>query len=177
MNRRFAILLVTAVLGAALAVDAATGLRIVPIVRDEQVTVSVELTDAYNEEIKEAIASGLRTTFTYDVELRMVVPAWVDRTVATAVISASDQYDNLSRRHHLSRSIDGRTTDTLVTEEEATVSRWLTAVTRVPLCPTTRLDASRDYYVRINARARPNGSSILGFTNAVTGSARFSFIP
>ena len=109
--------------------------------------------------------------------LRMVVPAWVDRTVATAVISASDQYDNLSRRHHLSRSIDGRTTDTLDTEDEAAVARWLTAVPRVPLCPTTQLDPSRDYYVRINARARPNGSSILGFTNAVTGSARFSFLP
>jgi hypothetical protein len=107
----------------------------------------------------------------------MVVPAWVDRTVATAVISASDQYDNLTRRHHLTRAVDGRTTDTLVTEDEAAVARWLTAVTRVPLCSTNSLDASRDYYVRINARARPNGSSILGFTNAVTGSARFSFLP
>jgi hypothetical protein len=177
MNRRGRFVLIAGVLGAVLTLHAAAGVRIVPIVRDDQVTVSIELTDAYNDEIKEAIASGLRTTFTYDVELRMVVPAWVDRTVATAVISASDQYDNLSRRHHLTRAVDGRTTDTLVTEDEAAVARWLTAITRVPICPTNRLDPSRDYYLRINARARPNGSSILGFTNAVSGSARFSFLP
>ena len=85
MTRRFGLLL-SGMLVATIAAVQAAGLRIVPIVRDDQVTVSVELTDAYNTEIKDAIASGLRTTFTYDVELRMVVPAWVDRTVATAVI-------------------------------------------------------------------------------------------
>ena len=55
-------------------------LRIVPIVNDNEVLVSFELADAYTTDVREAISSGLRTTFTYDVELRMVAPLWVDRS-------------------------------------------------------------------------------------------------
>jgi hypothetical protein len=48
---------------------------------------------------------------------------------------------------------------------------------RVPLCNTSKLDPSRDYYVRITARARPRGASIIGWANSITGQARFTFIP
>src|SRR5215510_16088337 len=82
---------------------AAETLRIVPIASDDSVVVTVELSDAYNDDIRQAIASGLRTQFTYDIELRMVVPAWIDRTIASAVVNITDQYDNLTRRHTLSR--------------------------------------------------------------------------
>ena len=62
----------------------------------------------------------------------MVVPGWVDRTVATSVIAMSDQYDNLTRRHSLTRMIDGRIVEALVTEDESVVGRWLTIVSRMP---------------------------------------------
>ncbi len=71
---------------------AAENLRIVPLVHDPQVLVSVEMSDAYTDEVKDTIASGLRVTFTYDVQLRMVVAGWVDRTVAAVVVNVSDQY-------------------------------------------------------------------------------------
>src|SRR6266481_1272097 len=95
---------------------AAETLRIVPIASDDSVVVSVELSDAYNDDIRQAISSGLRTQFTYDIELRMVVPAWVDRTIASAVVNISDQYDNLTRRHTLSRLVDGRVQETITTD-------------------------------------------------------------
>jgi hypothetical protein len=156
---------------------AAETLRIVPITSDNNVVVSVELSDAYNNDIRQAIASGLRTQFTYDIELRMIVPAWVDRTIASAVVNISDQYDTLTRRHTLSRLVDGRVQDTITTEDDAVVRQWLTTLTRLPLCETSKLDPSRDYYIRISARARPYGNSILGWANAVTGQAKFTFIP
>src|SRR5215467_5520546 len=68
-------------------------LRITPTVSGGQVLVSFELTDAYSEAVREAIASGLRTTFTFELELRTIVPAWMDRTIAKTVVSTSDQYD------------------------------------------------------------------------------------
>src|SRR5258707_7436026 len=98
---------------------AAESLRIVPIASDDSVVVSVELSEAYNDDIRQAIASGLRTQFTYDIELRMVVPAWVDRTIATAVVNISDQYDNLTRRHTLSPLGHGRVQDTITTDHHA----------------------------------------------------------
>jgi hypothetical protein len=177
MNRRLAIGCVMILLGAGAIVRAAEGLRIVPIVRGDEVVVSFALTDVFDEHVREAIASGLRTTVTYDVELRMIVPAWLDRTIATAVVSASDQYDNLTRRHLLSRTIDGRVVEALVTGDEAVAKAWLTELTRLPLVHTSKLDPRREYYVRVAARARPNGASLLGWATAISGQATFTFIP
>ena len=152
-------------------------LSIVPIVQGDEVLVSFELADAYTGDVREAISSGLLTTFTYNVELRMVGTLWVDRTIASVSVSASDQYDNLTRRHILSRTVNGRVVESLVTEDQSVVGKWLTTFTRLPLSRTARLDSTRDYYVRINAQSRPHGASLLGWTNAVTGRAKFTFIP
>lgn len=168
---------VIALAAIAAVVRAEQSLHILPILHDKEVLVSCELADTYTDELRTVIGSGLRATFTYDLELRMVVPMWVDRTIATVVVSTSDQYDNLTRRHSLMRIVDGRVEDTLVTEDEAVVKRWLTTMSRVPLCRTSKLEVDRDYYVRVTARARPPRGSLLGWASAITGQAKFTFIP
>ena len=166
-----------AVVAASVAARAAATIRIVPIVRDDSVIVSAELADAYTDEVRDAIASGLRTTFIYDVELRMDVPAWVDRTIAAATVTISDHYDSLTRLHNLSRVVDGRIEEALVTGDEAVVRQWLMSLKGLQLCKTSKLDPSREYYVRITAHMRPPGASLLGWANAVTSQAKFTFIP
>ena len=150
-------------------------LRITPFINGNRVVVSFELTDAYNDAVREAIASGLRTTFTYQLELR--TPGWIDRTVGTAIVATTDQYDNLTRRHTLTRSVDGRVEGALVTEDDAVVKTWLTKWSRVPLADTATLDPARDYYVRVTTRARPLGGLLLGLTKTITGQVKFTFIP
>jgi len=177
MNRWFYLVLLVAALASGAVLAAEQSVRIVPIVSERTVLVSAEITDAYSDEIRKEIASGLRTTFSYDIELRVVVPGWVDRTIATATVTTSDQYDNLTRRHTLSRLVDGRVEDSSVTDDDAVVRRWLTTLSRVPLCDTSKLDAARDYYVRVTARAKPRGTSIIGWATTVVGQARFTFIP
>jgi hypothetical protein len=177
MIRRLGIWCVVGVALLGGAAYSAESLRIVPLVSDGEVLVSFELADAYTQDVREAIASGLRTTFTYDVELRMPVAGWVDRTIATAVITTSSQYDNLTRRHTLSRAIDGRVMEVVLTDNESTVREWLTTLKRIPIYQTSRLPASHDYFVRIRARRRPAGSSLFGLASTITGQARFTFIP
>lgn len=162
---------------AGVGVGAAESLRIVPLVHDKQMVVTLEIADAYTDDVREAISSGLRTTFTYDVELRMLVAGWVDRTIATSVVSISDQYDNLTRRHSLSRTVDGRIDEAVVTEDEEVVRRWLTQVERLPLCSTAKLERNRDYYVRVNARKRPTRTFPFPWTGPTSGQAKFTFIP
>src|SRR5438874_255287 len=87
---------VLALVAAGALVHAAEGLRIVPIVRDDRVLVSFELAEAYSRDVRELIFSGLRTTVTYDIDIRMHAAVWVDRTIATAVLTISDEYDNLT---------------------------------------------------------------------------------
>jgi len=150
-------------------------LRITPFISDDRVVVSFELNDAYNDAVREAIASGLRTTFSYQLELR--TPGWIDRTVGTTIVSTTDLYDNLTRRHTLTRTVDGRVEDALVTVDDAVVKTWLTKWTRVPVADTARLDPARDYYVRVTTRTRPLGGSLLGLTKTITGQVKFTFVP
>jgi hypothetical protein len=163
--------------GAMQSAGAEERLRIVPLVDAKQMVVTLAIADAYTDDIREAISSGLKTTFTYDVELRMLVAGWVDRTIATSVVSISVQYDNLTRRHSLSRTVDGRMDEAVVTEDEEVVAKWLTSVERLPLCSTSKLERNREYYVRVNARKRPSRSFPFPWTGPTSGQAKFTFIP
>ena len=161
----------------AIAAQSAQSLKIIPITRDNQVLVSFEVPDGYTNDVRDAISSGLKTTFSYDVELRMKAPFWVDRVIATSVVTVSDRYDNLTRRHSLMRTVDGREQDSTTTENEATVRQWLTSLDKLAICRTTKLEPNRDYYVRVTARVSPYHTSMLGLTSAIVGRTPFTFIP
>ena len=165
------------VVAAGLVAHAQQVLRVVPLVHDNQVLVSFDVAEGYTNDVREAIASGLRTTFSYDVELRMTARMWVDRVVATSVVSTSDRYDNLTRQHALTRTIDGREQDSTTTDDEATVRRFLTSLDKLVICQTTKLEANRDYYVRVSARVQPYHTSMLGWTSAIVGRTPFTFVP
>ena len=155
----------------------AEGVRIIPLVRDDAVLVSFELTDGYTPEVKDAVHSGLKTTFTYTVELRQDVPAWVDRTIATSVITNSVQYDNLTRRATLTRTLDGHVESVETTEDEAVIRQWMTTFQKMPLFKTAELEENRDYYVRVRATARPtNGSILWPWGSGISGMTKFTFL-
>jgi hypothetical protein len=155
----------------------AEGVRIIPLVRDDAVLVSFELTDGYTPEVKDAVHSGLKTTFTYTVELRQDVPAWVDRTIGTSVITNSVQYDNLTRRATLTRTLDGHVDSVETTEEEAVIKQWMTTFQKMPLFKTAELEPNREYYVRVRATARPtNGSMLWPWGSGISGITKFTFL-
>jgi hypothetical protein len=153
--------------------------RVTPLARDGQVYVSFELDGGLTDEMRETIQSGLPTALVYEFELRRNVPLWIDRTLATATVSASVQYDNLTRRHQLSRSIDGRVEAAQVTEDQGEVERWLTTFNRLALFTTADLEPNAEYYVRVRAHARPKSTwSMLPWDRGgAWGHARFTFIP
>jgi len=164
---------------AATSLHAQTGnsLRIVPLVRDDHVLVSFDLRDGFTDEVRAAIKSGLKTTFTYNIDLRLDVPGWVDRTIGTSTIGASVEYDNLTRRYTVTRVIDGHVEDAKVTEDERVAREYLTSLVRAPLFRTSLLEANREYYVRIRATARPsNGSILWPFGSGTSAMAKFTFV-
>jgi len=162
---------------AIVSVSAAEGVRIVPLVRDDAVLVSFELTDGYTPAVKDAVHSGLKTTFTYEIELRQDVPAWVDRTIATSVITNSVQYDNLTRRATLTRIFFSDVESTETTEDEAVIRQWMTTFQKMPLFKTEELETNREYYVRVRATARPtNGSMLWPWGSGISGITKFTFL-
>ena len=163
---------------AATTVAAAEQLRLVPLVKDGHVYVTFQMADGYTDDVRAAIHSGLKTTFTYTVDLRTSVAIWLDRTVESAVVSTTVQYDNLTRRHTVVRAIDGRVEDAQVLENDDDVRELVTKLERLPLFRTSSLEANREYYVRVRAEVRPRNAGLLWpWGNGRSAQAKFTFIP
>jgi hypothetical protein len=152
-------------------------LKVRPLQRDGQVLVTFSLDGGLTDEMKAVVQSGLRTVFTYTVELKMKVPAWVDRTVASSVISTSVDYDNLTRRHTVSLSRNGRVEQSFVVEDPAQVAQLATNFDKLALFETRLLEPNREYYVLVRADARPRSTTPWPWSGTASGMARFTFIP
>ena len=163
-------------IGTHVSAQAPRGLRVVPIVRGDHLEVSFELRDGLTPEVVAAIDSGLKTTFTYTVDLRLDAGWWLDRTVSTAIVTTSVEYDNLQRKHTLERSVDGRTVEPLTTANVTEVRQWMTSVRDLPLFKTRLLVRNREYYVKVSASARPSyGSVFWPFGSGTSAQTKFIF--
>jgi hypothetical protein len=160
------------------AAQAADAFRIVPLIRDEMVLVSFNLADGFTDEVRAAIKSGLQTTITFTVDLQAKAPLWVDRTMASAIVTTSVQFDNLTRRHTVVRTLDGRTEETRVTDDEAVVKQLMTNFDKMPLFRTSMLEPNREYYIRVRAQVRPQSVGFLWpWSSGRMGQTKFTFIP
>ena len=163
---------------AVLAADAAD-ITVTPLARDGQVLVSFELSDGFTADVRDAIQSGLLTTFSYELELRRGTAVWFDRTVASVTITATVRFDNLTRRYQMSHAIDGRVEDAQPTENLDRVRDWMTKFDHVPLLKTSALEANGEYYVRVRAHTQSRNAWFVWpwDRGAALGRATFTFIP
>lgn len=155
-------------------------IQVVTLTRDGMVHVSFAFPAGFTDDMRAALRSGLPTAITYDVELRREVPAWFDRTLAAATVIASAQYDNLTRQHQLTRTIDGRSEGPRTTADEEEVRAWLTSVDRLKLFKTDGLEPNTEYYIQVRAHSKPRTSWFLFWPfdhGTGTGHGRFTFIP
>ena len=154
-------------------------LQVTPLQRDGQVLVSFTLADGFDEDVRATIRSGLTTSFTYEIGLRQELGLWVDRTLASAEVTASVRYDNLTRRYQVSRSVNGRLETTpQVTDSEDVVRTLMTSFDKLALFSTTTLEANAEYYLRVRVRTSPRSAWFLwpwGRHHA-SGRATFTFI-
>ena len=163
---------------ASLSAQGQKGLQVVPVVRGDHLVVNFELRDGLTSDVRAAIDSGLKTIFTYTVDLRLDAGLWFDRTVAQAIVTNSVEYDNLERKYKLERRIDGRSEPPapVTTYDPLEVRQWMTKVKDAPLFSTRVLQRNRDYYVRVSAIARPSYGSILWpFGSGTSAQTKFFF--
>lgn len=158
------------------AAGGAPDLSVTPIAHDGQVVVSFDLSDGFTPEVRDAIQSGLSTTFSYAVDLRRG-SALFDRTVASVTITAMVRFDNLTRRYQMSRTVDGRVEDARPTEDHSAVRAWMTHFERIPLSTTAALETNGEYYVRVRAHTRPHNAWFFWpWGGTAFGQAKFTFI-
>lgn len=173
--RVFVLIIIALLCGAPLG---AQTIQVTPLSRDDRVLVSFELTNAFNDDVRAAIHSGLTITFIYDVELRRGAALWIDRTIASSTVTAAVRYDNLTRRYHVTRRADGRMEKVEILEREEDVRGWLTSFDKLPLFSSAALEPNAEYYLRVRARTTPrNAAFVWPWQNSeVAGLAKFTFL-
>jgi hypothetical protein len=154
-------------------------LQVVPLPRDGEVLVSFKLEETLTDEIRQKIQSGLTIKFVYKIDLRRSSAVWLDRTIASATVSATVRYDTLTRLYHMSRTRDGRIewADTTPREDLA----WSTLTrdfARLSLFRGASLEPNAEYYVRVRANASPrNAAFVLPWQgDDAMGFAKFTFV-
>jgi uncharacterized protein DUF4390 len=171
-----ALLLVAAALQAVVA--AQQTLQVTPLTRDGRVLVSFTLSEAFNDDVRAAIHSGMTISFIYEVELKRSSTLWLDRTMDTAVVTAAVRFDNLTRRYHFTRMLNGRIERAETTEREDDVRDWLTEFTKLPLFSSTSLQTNAEYYLRVRAHTSPRNAAFVWpwAIHDVAAHVKFTFI-
>ena len=126
-------------------------LRVRPLVKDGQVLITFALDGGLTDEMKAVVQERPPHGLHVYRRTQAKAPAWVDRTVASVVVSTSVDYDNLTRRHTVSQSRNGRVEQSFVLEDPAQVAQMVTNFDRLPLFDTKLLEPNREYYILVRA--------------------------
>jgi Domain of unknown function (DUF4390) len=154
-------------------------ITVAPQARGDAIVVSFSTSRAVTPAIEQAIASGLPTTFTYDVELRQPSTFWFDKLVDSARIAVTVRFEPLTRRYHVTLLQDGRVAEERATDRVEDVRRWVSTFDRLPLFTTRELQEHTTYDVRVRGRTAPRHTwSFWPWSRpSALGSAGFTFLP
>lgn len=157
----------------------ADSIAVAPLRRGDAILVSFSTARAVTPAVEEAIASGLPTTFTYDVELRRPSTFWFDKLMASARIAVTVRFDPLTRRYHVTLLQDGRVAEDRTTDRVDDVRRWVSVFRDLPLFTTRELQERTAYDVRVRGRTSPRHTwSFWPWArSSAHGSAGFTFAP
>jgi uncharacterized protein DUF4390 len=154
-------------------------LQVAPLARGDEVLVSFKLAQEPTDEIRSAIHSGLTVSLVYKIDLRRSSAVWLDRTIASAVVTATVRFNNLTRKYSVTRAVDGRIDKAQEMEQEEAAWAWLTdQFERMPLFRSESLEVNAEYYVRVRAHTTPRIMSFVWPWQAddVVGLAKFTFM-
>jgi hypothetical protein len=153
-------------------------ITVTTVVTDGHVATSFAAPDAFTEDSREVVKSGLLLTFTYLVEVRRPSTVWWDRTLGSETVAASVKFDNLTKDYQVTKLRDGRVTWSKSTPRDEEMRDWITKFEDVLVPVSEKLEPNADYYVRVRLQARPHlRFSIWPFSREDgSGRANFTFI-
>jgi Domain of unknown function (DUF4390) len=117
---------------------------------DHEVLLHIDLQGGFQQEILEAIESGIPITITYHMRLYRKRSLWFDEEVLSKTIKHIVKYDALKKQYRISE-INGLFSSIKVTKHEPTMVRWMSAIQGQPLIPFHLLQPGEEYYVKAMA--------------------------
>jgi len=134
-------------------------------VADGWVRVTFDLEGAFDDEVRERIASGLATSFTY--ELRLVRPRrlWFDKALGSSTVEVVARYNALTREYSVNTKRGGELVDSRVVGSAEELEAAATRLEDFPALELTGLRPGRPMVVR--ARAELGTRTILSLIPAI----------
>jgi len=117
--------------------------------KNENLTLSFKLEDAFSEQMKEVILSGTSITFTFFVVFREVKDFWVDKKIIDIKIDHMMKYNVLKKEFVIKRSweID----EVLITESFVEAQNLMAAISSLKILPYNWLENGNRYQIAIKA--------------------------
>ena len=121
---------------------------------DHDIYASFALNNAFSEDIREKIGTGLPVTFTYYLEVANRRPLWFDKVLLRKTVTTTVTYDTLTHQYSLSKKVNDEVTESSVAINESEMMRWMTNLERVRLAdPTILGGVDKDsLYIRVKSR-------------------------
>ncbi len=117
--------------------------------RNDDFVVYLNVADAFTDEMRSAILSGVPTTFSFFIILSRTRPFWPDRTVADLTFTHTVKYNTLRKEFVIRRSWENNGTQVVKSIDEA--RRLMTAIEDVPIIPLGALERGKRYQLRAKA--------------------------
>jgi len=131
--------------------DASLSNIIVTNTRDD-LLVYLTVEGAFRGEMKQAILSGVPTTFSFFFTLNRVRSAWKDKKIADLKVSHTIKYNNLKKEFAVTRSWENGAP--LVTESFDEAQKQMAQIDGLKVVPLYRLEKSERY--QLGAKAELN---------------------
>jgi hypothetical protein len=109
----------------------------------------LNLEGAFREEMKNAILSGVPSTFSFFAKLNRTRNFWFDRTIADIEVTHTIVYDNLKKEFKIKRS--WKEDNPEVTKSFKEAKKWMTEINSLKLIPLNRLKKGEQYQLRVKA--------------------------
>ncbi|HKY33766.1 MAG TPA: DUF4390 domain-containing protein [Candidatus Polarisedimenticolia bacterium] len=115
---------------------------------------SFSVRDAFDEDVRERLASGLPVEFTHYVEVARRRALWFDKTVLRKTITTTVTFDTLTRQYSLSKKVNDEVAETSVAVNEADMERWMTRLDQVRLGDPALMEGLEEgsLYIRVKSR-------------------------
>ncbi len=130
---------------------------------EENLILSIKVDGAFTDKMKEAVLSGISTSFSYVITLTQTRTLLPDKLVHEIKLTNTIRYDTLRNTFTVRRSWENYRP--LTTSSFAEAKRWMSEVIDVPIIPLEALE--NDIRYKINAKAELDRVTLPYFLNYV----------
>ncbi|HUE84879.1 MAG TPA: hypothetical protein VMO26_02270 [Vicinamibacterales bacterium] len=129
---------------------------------NREVTIAFQLPVSDGDDVVPALAACAKVTARYSVELRRIVPGWLDRVMATALVqNAAECVEGATSIYRLERRLNNDVVAESPAADERGAVRFLTEFDALPLFSAWMVREPGTYGIRVRVRAIVNRGGII----------------